>query len=106
MVDDYAEMGGDRHLRKSVSSPSSTRHVRGFTQHKSSDVKNPGTYLGIIEKIPYLKSLGVTAELMPVHEFPVGGFHGQPVERQNCGVTIRWHARTSGTASVASPARW
>ena len=32
----------------------------------------PGTYLGLIEKIPYLQSLGVTAvELMPVHEFPM-----------------------------------
>jgi isoamylase/glycogen operon protein len=45
-------------------------HVRGFTQHTSSEVKHPGTYAGLIEKIPYLKYLGVNAvELMPVHEF-------------------------------------
>lgn len=45
-------------------------HVRGFTQHHSSKVKSPGTFLGIIEKIPYLKSLGVNAiELLPIHEF-------------------------------------
>lgn len=45
-------------------------HVRGFTQDPSSGVKNQGTYLGIIEKIPYLKELGVNAiELMPVFEF-------------------------------------
>ena len=45
-------------------------HVRGFTVHSSSRVEHPGTYRGAIEKIPYLKALGVTAvELMPVHEF-------------------------------------
>ena len=45
-------------------------HVRGFTVHPSSGVKNPGTYLGVIEKIPYLKELGVNAiEFMPVFEF-------------------------------------
>lgn len=45
-------------------------HVRGFTQHKSSKVGHPGTYLGMIEKIPYLQSLGVNAvELMPIFEF-------------------------------------
>jgi isoamylase len=45
-------------------------HVRGFTQHPSSNVANPGTYLGLCEKIPHLKSLGVTAvQLMPVLEF-------------------------------------
>ena len=45
-------------------------HVRGFTRHKTSDVQYPGTFAGIIEKIPYLKELGVTAvELMPIFEF-------------------------------------
>ncbi len=45
-------------------------HVRGFTNHPSSKTNAPGTYLGIIEKIPYFKDLGITAvELMPVTEF-------------------------------------
>ncbi len=45
-------------------------HVRGFTQHPSSGVSHPGTFDGIIEKIPYLQAWGVTAvELLPVTEF-------------------------------------
>ena len=45
-------------------------HVRGFTIHPSSKVEHPGTFAGLIEKIPYLQDLGVTAiELMPVLEF-------------------------------------
>ena len=45
-------------------------HVRGFTEDKSSRVKNKGTFAGIREKIPYLLSLGINAvELMPVFEF-------------------------------------
>lgn len=45
-------------------------HVRGFTRHTSSKVKSKGTFHGIIEKIPYLKELGVNqVELMPVYEF-------------------------------------
>ena len=45
-------------------------HVRGYTIHPSSGVKNQGTFLGITEKIPYLKDLGITAvELMPVTDF-------------------------------------
>lgn len=45
-------------------------HVRGFTQHPSSKVERPGTFSGLIEKIPYLKNLGVTAvELLPIYEF-------------------------------------
>jgi isoamylase len=45
-------------------------HVRGFTIHSSSGVAHPGTFAGLIEKIPYLQDLGVTAiELMPVLEF-------------------------------------
>jgi glycogen operon protein len=45
-------------------------HVRGFTCHPSSGVSRPGTFAGIVEKIPYLQWLGVTAvELLPIHEF-------------------------------------
>lgn len=45
-------------------------HVRGLTRHKTSEVKHPGTFLGVIEKIPYLKELGINAvELMPIQEF-------------------------------------
>ncbi len=45
-------------------------HVRGFTRHPSSGAAHPGTFRGIVEKISYLKELGVTAlELMPVTEF-------------------------------------
>jgi isoamylase len=45
-------------------------HVRGLTIHPSSGVPDPGTYRGLVEKVPYLKDLGVTAvELLPVQEF-------------------------------------
>ena len=45
-------------------------HVRGFTKDPSSGVTHPGTFAGLIEKIPYLLELGVTTiELMPVFEF-------------------------------------
>jgi glycogen operon protein len=45
-------------------------HLRGYTRHASSGVRHPGTYLGLCEKIPHLKSLGVTAvQIMPVLEF-------------------------------------
>jgi isoamylase len=47
-------------------------HVRGFTRHPSSGVADTkrGTYAGLIEKIPYLQDLGITAvELLPVFQF-------------------------------------
>lgn len=45
-------------------------HVRGFTKHASSGVSYPGTFSALMEKIPYLKELGVNAvELMPIFEF-------------------------------------
>lgn len=45
-------------------------HVRSLTQHSSSESSHPGTFQGILEKIPYLKELGINAiELMPIFEF-------------------------------------
>jgi len=45
-------------------------HVRGFTQSPSAQAACPGTFAGLVEKIPYLKDLGVTAvELLPIFDF-------------------------------------
>jgi len=62
---------GDRPLNKPLTETIIYElHPRGFTKHPSSKVNYPGTYAGLIEKIPYLKSLGITAlELLPVFEF-------------------------------------
>jgi len=60
-------------------------HVAGFTRHPSSGVapERRGTYVGMIEKIPYLQDLGITAvELLPVFQF----------DRQDCpsGLVNYW----------------
>jgi isoamylase len=64
---------GDRPLQRPYSETVIYElHVRGFTKHPSSVVSpnKAGTYAGLIEKIPYLKDLGVTAvELLPVFQF-------------------------------------
>ncbi|MDJ0719599.1 MAG: glycogen debranching protein GlgX [Prochloraceae cyanobacterium] len=63
----------DRHPRiPYASSVIYELHVGGFTNHPNSGVSQEkrGTYAGLIEKIPYLKELGITAvELLPVHQF-------------------------------------
>ena len=71
VVDDAFDWQGDRHLRRGLADTVIYEmHVRGFTNSPTSGVAHPGTYLGVIEKIPYLQSLGVTAvELMPIHDF-------------------------------------
>jgi len=60
-------------------------HVAGFTRHPSSGVapERRGTYAGMIDKIPYLQDLGITAvELLPVFQF----------DRQDCppGLVNYW----------------
>jgi isoamylase len=74
VIDPHAyDWEGDKPLRQ----PSSRTivyemHVRGFTRHPSSGVpeEKRGTYAGLIEKIPYLQELGITAvELLPVFQF-------------------------------------
>ena len=85
VVDDRFDWQGDRHLKRPLSETIIYEmHIRGFTQSSTSGVEQPGTYLGIVEKIPYLKSLGVTAvELMPVHEFPTEEPTARGRERSN-----------------------
>ncbi|MFP4362374.1 MAG: glycogen debranching protein GlgX [Spirochaetia bacterium] len=66
-------------------------HVKGFTANTNSGVENPGTYLGFIEKIPYLKEIGVNAvELLPVQEFFI-----RPYLVEN-GLTEYWGYNTIG----------
>ena len=62
---------GDRPLNRSMQDTVIYEmHVRGFSKSPTSGCARPGTYLGVIDKIPYLKRLGVTAvELLPVFEF-------------------------------------
>ncbi len=64
---------GDRTLRRPFAETIIYEmHVRGFTRHPSSGVapEQRGTYAGLIEKIPYLQDLGITAvELLPVFQF-------------------------------------
>jgi len=71
-VDSY-DWAGDAPLeRPSVRTIIYEMHVRGFTRHPSSGVTESkrGTYAGVIEKIPYLKALGITAvELLPTFQF-------------------------------------
>ena len=69
-LEDY-DWEGDQPLNKEMSdSVIYEMHVGGFTKSPTSGVKHPGTYLGLIEKIPYLQSLGITAvELLPCCSF-------------------------------------
>src|SRR5579884_1131718 len=56
-ADDY-DWEGDRPLKRPMNeSVIYELHVGGFTRHPSAGVKHPGTFAGIIEKIPYLKEL-------------------------------------------------
>ncbi len=62
----------DRHPHHESDAVIYELHVRGFTRHPTSGVSEParGTFAGVIEKIPYLRELGVTiVELMPVFQF-------------------------------------
>lgn len=70
MVDDF-DWEGDKPLNIPIEDLIVYEmHVRGFTQDPSSKVKSPGTFAGLVEKIPYLKDLGVNCiELMPIFEF-------------------------------------
>ena len=69
-------------------------HVRGFTKHESSGVEHPGTFAGLMEKIPYLCELGITAvELMPIFEFDEMRDYR---ERDGQGLVDYWGYNTVG----------
>ena len=87
VVENHFDWGDDQPLNLPlVDSVIYEMHVRSFTRHPSSGVEHPGTFAGLIEKIPYLKKLGATAvELLPVAEFEesdtdrVNPFTGEPL---------------------------
>ncbi|MCM1025165.1 MAG: alpha-amylase family glycosyl hydrolase [Roseburia sp.] len=73
-------------------------HVRGFTRHASSGVKNRGTFAGIAEKISYLRDIGVTTlELQPAYEFvEFGREEGLPL----CGAPEKAAGQAQGEGKV------
>ena len=71
LVDDPYDWEGDAPLVRPLEQTVIYElHVGGFTRHPSAGTAHPGTFAGVIEKIPYLRSLGVTdVELLPVMAF-------------------------------------
>ncbi|HOR75013.1 MAG TPA: glycogen debranching protein GlgX [Kiritimatiellia bacterium] len=70
LKDDF-DWEGDRTLRVPLNQTVIYEaSVRGYTAHSNAGTQNPGTYRGLIEKIPHLRELGVTTlELLPAQEF-------------------------------------
>ena len=71
IVDTSYDWEGDRPLKRPIHETIVYEtHVGSFTRSPTSGVEHPGTFAGMIEKIPYLQSLGITAvELLPVFDF-------------------------------------
>jgi isoamylase len=86
--DDY-DWEGDTPLKRALEDTIVYEvHVGGFTWHPSSGVQARGTYRGVIEKIPYLVSLGVTdVELLPVMAFDA---QDVPAAGSNLGLRNYW----------------
>ena len=78
-LDDYDWEGDLPINRPMAESVIYEMHVGGFTRSPSSGVDHPGTFAGVVEKLPYLQDLGITAiELLPVFEFDP-----QELDREN-----------------------
>lgn len=79
-------------------------HVRGFTRGAGSHVTKKGTFEGIIEKIPYLKSLGIrNLELMPVYEFDEWDVNNLPFAVSDDEVTYKLNFWGYKVASYFAP---
>ena len=115
---DLYDCEGDTPLRRPFSTTVIYEmHVAGFTQHPSSGVaaERRGTYAGMIEKIPYLKDLGITAvELLPVfqsdrQDCPPGlvNYWGIPPSRSSLPMpaTVRGRTRSGRSTSSAISSR-
>jgi isoamylase len=109
-IDDY-DWEGDRPLRRSLGdSVIYELHVGGFTRHPSAGAAAPGTFAALVDKIPYLQSLGVTdVELLPVFAFDV---QDVPPDAAAIGLTNFWgyspfgfFAPHSGYAASGDPRR-
>ena len=93
-------------------------HVKGFTARPNSGVspEKRGAFAGLIEKIPYLKDLGITAvELLPVHQFDPqeGNYWGYmtlnffaPNRQYACGEPIREFRETVKAFHAAGIEVW
>ncbi|MGF1482238.1 MAG: glycogen debranching protein GlgX [Cyanophyceae cyanobacterium] len=93
---------GDRPLNRPMSETIVYEmNVGGFTKSPTSGVQHPGTFAGVIEKIPYLKQLGVTAvELLPVFDFDdtdiLRAVDGKPLKNYWGYSTMSYFAPHSG----------
>lgn len=89
VVNDHYDWEGDVPLRiRSEKAIVYELHVGGFTKHPSSKVEHPGTFSGLIEKIPYLQKLGIThVELLPVMAFDQ---QDVPQHTANLGLKNYW----------------
>ena len=71
VIDDTFDWQGDKPINYPLRfSVIYETHVKGLTANPNSGVEHPGTYRGVIEKIPFFKDLGITSiEFLPVQEF-------------------------------------
>jgi glycogen operon protein len=101
---DYAWEGDTPLCRQSADPVIYEMHVAGFTRHPSSGVApaRRGTYAGLIEKIPYLRDLGIRAvELMPVQQFDA---QAAPVNTNYWGYQpVAWFAPHRAYSSQSEP---
>ena len=89
VIDEHYDWEGDKPLAiRSETAIIYELHVGGFTRHPSAQVKHPGTFAGLIEKIPYLQKLGIThVELLPIMAFDE---QDVPVHTAELGLTNYW----------------